>query len=135
ASGARNPLFASGKDDLRGYARGGAAGAKDGSPPFDTYDPRGRHYRGLDLVTALERGVLHRDRGGLLPTGTSIVHNGTGRSEYVLPRFAAGGAVDGTRFSVGGPVATRVSGAPAGRDVLRRSDLHGLRIQLDAPGV
>jgi TP901 family phage tail tape measure protein len=135
ARGATDPLFDSGVYHLRGYAKGGAVRAKDGDPPFDSYDPRGKHYRGTDLVTAMKRGVLIRDRGGILPTGTSIVQNNTGRSEYVLPSFAGGGAVDATRYSTATvPVTTRASGA-AGRDTLRRSDLQGLRIQLDAPGI
>jgi hypothetical protein len=45
------------------------------------------------------------DSGGMLPTGYSFVHNGTGKPE------------------------------PVGHDVLRRGDLNGMRIQLDAPGV
>ena len=49
--------------------------------------------------------ALSFDSGGMLPTGYSVVHNGTGEPE------------------------------PVGHDFLRKSDLDGMRFVLDAPGV
>lgn len=90
ARGASNGLFNSGVHHLKGFAKGGAV---RGDAPFDLIDPRGNHFMpGLDLAEAFGRGPLLRDRGGPLPTGTSIVQNNTGRPEWVTS-FARGGEV------------------------------------------
>jgi TP901 family phage tail tape measure protein len=96
ARGAHDPLF-NRHGHLIGYANGGIVG----DPPFDLLDPRGKAYKGKAV---LPRSALSFDEGGLLPTGYSFVHNGTGKPE------------------------------PVGHDVLRRGDLDGMKVVLDAGG-
>lgn len=97
ARGANDSLF-NRRGHLTGYAKGGIVG----DPPFDLLDPRGKNYTGKAVVP---RSALSYDEGGLLPTGYSVVHNGTGKPE------------------------------PVGHDFLRKDDLDGMRIELDAGGV
>lgn len=78
ARGAHNGLFG-------GNVWGMAGGGRAGDAPFDLLDPRGRLFLGRGLREALGRGVLFRDMGGPVPVGTSLVHNGTGRSEWMGP--------------------------------------------------
>jgi phage-related protein len=97
ARGAHDSLF-NRHGHLVGYANGGIVG----DPPFDLLDPRGKAYKGQAVVP---RSALSFDSGGMLPTGYSMVHNGTGKPE------------------------------PVGHDFLRKDDLNGMRIVLDAGGV
>jgi gas vesicle protein len=101
ARGASDSLFNSGIFHLQGFAKGG----KVGDGPFDLLNPRGKHYLGEDYARQILPKALSFDSGGMLPTGYSMVHNGTGKPE------------------------------PVGHDVLRMSDLNGLRIELDAGDV
>ncbi len=79
ARGARHGLFGGNVWHLARLAEGGRAG----DAAFDLLDPRGRDYLGGRLEQAIRRGVLNRDSGGPLPTGTSLVHNGTGQQEWI----------------------------------------------------
>jgi hypothetical protein len=78
---------ASAKAQYRDYLRGGDGLATGG------------------MVKSVVPKALSFDSGGMLPTGYSVVHNGTGEPE------------------------------PVGHDFLRKSDLDGMRFVLDAPGV
>ena len=78
ARGASNSLFGG---NVWGLARGGRAG----DAAYDLLDPHGRNYLGSGVVEALNRGALNRDRGGMIPRGMSLVHNGTRRAERVVP--------------------------------------------------
>jgi phage-related protein len=97
ARGAHDSLF-NRHGHLVGYANGGIIG----DPPFDLLDPRGKAYTGKAVMP---RSALSFDSGGMLPTGYSMVHNGTGKPE------------------------------PVGHDFLRKDDLNGMRFVLDAGGV
>jgi hypothetical protein len=76
ARGARNGLFGGNVWHLGRLAGGGRAG----DAPFDLLDPRGRNFLGGDVLQALSRGVLNRDRGGPVPPGW-LAYNGTNRTE------------------------------------------------------
>jgi TP901 family phage tail tape measure protein len=94
---------ASAKAQVRDFLRGGDG---LGSIGRGRKTPTPARNRGHDQDGYARGGeVLSFDRGGYLPMGTSVVHNGTGRPE------------------------------PVGHDLVRRGDLNGLRIQLDAPGI
>jgi len=97
ARGASNGLFTN-RMHVKGFASGGLVG--DG--PYDELDPRGKAYKASAIIP---RAALSFDDGGLLPTGYSVVHNGTGSPE------------------------------PVGHDFLRKEDLDGLAIRLDIPSV
>jgi TP901 family phage tail tape measure protein len=85
ARGAGNSLFGGNVYHLKGFARGGAVqSVRMGDPPFDLIDPKGRAFDSADLLQALDRGMLLRDRGGPIPTGTSLVMNKTGLPEWVI---------------------------------------------------
>ena len=66
------------------YSPAGAAQLKNGRPYVYGEPVRGMHYNHIHLAMAAG-GVIPKpllfDRGGVLPTGTSLVHNGTGAPE------------------------------------------------------
>jgi hypothetical protein len=70
------------------YSPAGAAQLKNGHSYVYGEPVRGMHYNHIHLAMAAG-GVIPKpllfDRGGVLPTGTSLVHNGTGAPEPLAP--------------------------------------------------